>query len=104
MPSNRKENVEPYDDNEESSEPEPGPELEVTVESNKEINQQPYPDKLFHKEVTLKCDDLIQRGKVKRITLSTSGSVTGSCNENIILNALTCDKSSLKMKIYRTHG
>ena len=40
MPSNRKENVEPYEDDEESSEPES--ELEITAENGKEVNYQPY--------------------------------------------------------------
>ena len=39
VPSNRKENVEPYNDNQESSEP--MTEIEVTTDGSKEVNWEP---------------------------------------------------------------
>ena len=87
--SNRKANVEPYEDDEDSSNSDP--DLEVTVVSNKEVNQQPYYDRLMHSEVTLQRDNLTQRGKVKERNLSPDGSAIGTHNDNHVLNSLMYD-------------
>ena len=88
-PSNRKANVEPYEDDEDSSDSEP--DLDVTVDNNKEVNHQPYYDSLIHGKVTLQLDHMIQCGKVKGRTLSPDGSIIGIYNDNPLLNTLTYD-------------
>ena len=75
IPSNRKANVEPYEDDEYSSDSDP--DLEVTEDNNKEVNQKLCYHKLAYSEVTLQRDNLIQRGKVKGRTLSPDGNVIG---------------------------
>ena len=71
IPSNRKANSKPYENDEESSKA--VIEIEVTACDNKEVNHQPY------------------RGKVKAITLQHDGIIIITCNENTILNTLTYD-------------
>ena len=88
-PSNRKANVEPYEDDEDSSDS--NPDLEVTIDNNKEFNQKFYHDRLTHSEVTLQRDTLKQRGKVKGTTVSPDGSIIGTRDDNPILNTLTHD-------------
>ena len=87
--SSRMENVDLYEDDEDSSDSEP--DLEVTVDPGKEVNQQPYYDRLLHSEVTLQRDNFIQREKFKGRTLSSDGNVIDTYNDNILLNTLTYD-------------
>ena len=89
VPWNRKANVEPYEDDDESSEPDP--KIEVNVDNNKEVNHQAYYDTLIHNEVNLQRDNLIQSRKFKGRTPTSNGSIIGTCNDNPNFNTLTHD-------------
>ena len=89
VPLNRKANEELYEGYKESSEP--VPEIEVTEDDDKEVEQQLHHDELTHSEATLHHYNFTQCRKVKERTLSNDGSVINAHNENPILNTLACD-------------
>ena len=51
VPSNKKPNIKPYQDDKDSSES--MSEIEVTVDNNKKNNQKPHYDRLTHGEMSL---------------------------------------------------
>ena len=86
VPSNKKPNVEPYEDDEDLSEP--VPRIEDASGKDKEVNQNPHCDRLARDEVALQCDNLVQSGNVKGRTISPKDSAIGTRHDNHIFSTL----------------
>ena len=64
---------------------------DVTDSTGKVLEQQPMWDSLINAEVLLQLDDNLTMGKVKGRSLDPHGNVTGSYNENPLLNSIIYD-------------
>ena len=87
------ENDKEFDFCEDEDEPEWAmPDVEDAVDANRHLlDQQPACDVIVNAEVQLQLGEEFVTGRVKQHVLGPDGKVTGSCDENPMLNLITCE-------------
>ena len=90
-PKDEDESMPMVEDAEDAEENE-SPDFEDIVDSTgKILNQQPAYDKLINAEIMLQHDNEVMKGKVKGRSISDDGRVTGTYDDNPILNSIVYD-------------